>query len=179
VRAGRALAFAVALAALAVGSVAHAHRLNAALTVVEISPITGRLVVSHRMYAHDLEHALRLGSAELDWFETEAGKRQLGAYTADRFTLKDANGAPVPLTFRASEIDGALVWAYFDAPAPADLSAITVNSQLLHDYAGDQINLVNVRFGDVTRSGYFDLGAEPRTLVFPPASSADTASGRQ
>lgn len=164
----RLLVAVAALLAIAVApTIAHAHRLNAAITMVEISPKSGRLVVSHRLYAHDLEHVLFLGAVKLDYFDTPEGKKALGAYVQNRFSVADGAGKAVALGFRGAETEGDLVWAYFDAPRPTNLGQISVNSSLLHDYADDQVNTVTVTLASTTRSAVFPRGARTQTLVFP------------
>lgn len=165
-REGIAVGVALALVCLSQQKV-QAHRLDAALTTVEISAVTGKLVVSHRMYAHDLEHALRLGSVGLLWFDTKEGGAQLGAYAADRFALFDGDGQRINLVYKGAETEGDLVWVYFDADKPLNVSAFVVGSQLLNDFSESQTNLVTIRIGEVTRSATFKVGSEPARLVFP------------
>ncbi|MEN9855228.1 MAG: hypothetical protein RLZZ157_354, partial [Pseudomonadota bacterium] len=53
----------LALCAVLLGpSAAFAHRMDVAMSVVEINPISQKLEVSHKLYAHDLEGALGAGS---------------------------------------------------------------------------------------------------------------------
>lgn len=166
IQARHSVAIIAAFALTCLSQPAQAHRLDAALSTVEISAVTGKLVVSHRMYAHDLEHALRLGSVGLLWFDSKEGGAQLGAYAADRFALFDGDGQRISLTFRGAETEGDLVWVYFDGEKPSNISEFVVGSQLLNDFSENQTNLVTIRIGQVTRSATFRVGSGPAKLVF-------------
>jgi hypothetical protein len=145
---------------------ATAHRMNAALSIIEINGRTGELELIHRLYAHDLEHAIDLGAAGIRYFETEAGKRALKSYTEANFTLKDARGRPVALRFIGTELSGDLVYIYFAGRAPAG-KHVLVDSDLLQAYSERQINQVNVRASGQTRSAVFVDGAVAKRIAIP------------
>jgi hypothetical protein len=155
----------VLAAAFAGGAPASAHRLDAALSVVEAQP-DGALEVTHRIYAHDLEHAMNVGPVGARWFETAPGQAALRDHVAARFHLRDVTGAPVPLRFVGAELSGDLVLVHFEGRTPEG-GAVEVDSDILQDFSPRQINQVNVRrAGGPTRSATFPPGAAAVRLAF-------------
>lgn len=157
---------AAGLAGFASAGPASAHRLDAALTLVELAPHGRSVQVTHRLYAHDLEHALDLGAIGMGWFDSEAGRRTIGLYAARRFGLQTDAGAPVVLDYVGAETEGDLLYVYFTGtlePTPA----LTVTNRLLHDLSARQINLVNVRRNGQTRSASFPVGSGPVRIEIP------------
>ena len=173
VDAGRRALVGLGLGGLACGLVlpgpAAAHRLNAALSVVEVNRTRGSLDVTHRMYAHDIEHAFAEGRVNLDWFESPEGQAVLRAYCADRLSLAWGESGAVDLAFLGTEVAGDLVYVYRDSPlsaldpveGPVD---VTVWCGLLQDISRDQRNLVNLRHNGMTTTVGFAAGDGPRTV---------------
>lgn len=152
----------LALGAALAATPALAHRMDAALSVVELQA-DGTVEVSHRLFAHDLEHALDPGPVGLRWFEMPAGQVALRDYVAARFVLNDARGRPVALRFVGAEVQGDLVWIYFEGRRPSG-RFVTVDSDLLQDVSDRQTNQVNVRAGGRTRTAIFPPGAEAKRV---------------
>lgn len=144
-----------------------AHRMDAAVTTLDIRPDGRTLQVTHRLYAHDLEHMLQLGPIGVGWFDTAEGQRALGGYVAGAFVLRDAGGRDVPLRYVGAETAGDLVFVYFDGLVPRG-TVLEVDSNLLVAFSPAQRNLVNLQRGSVTRSATFGIADGPRRMDIPP-----------
>jgi hypothetical protein len=142
-----------------------AHRMDAAVTTVDFRP-GGTLEVTHRLFAHDLEHTLDLGPIGVGWFDTAEGQRALGRYASSRFLLRTQEGADVPLRYLGAETERDLVFIYFEGMAPT-ASILEVDSDLLVEFSSAQRNLVNVQRGDRTASATFGASDGPARLVVP------------
>ena len=153
-------------AALAMTTPAQAHRMNTAMTLIEVSATGGRLEVTHTLYAHDMEDALRAGAVPLSWFETREGKNAIRDYCLAQFTLNDARGRPIALTFVGLELRGDAIDIYFDAPRYRGTSVI-VDSNFLQETSDSQINRVNVRARGRTVSAVFQVGAGSQQIAMP------------
>jgi hypothetical protein len=145
---------------------AQAHRIQAALSVVEISPNTQNLEVTHRLYAHDLEHALDLGSVGMVWFETKEGQAAIKAYCLRQFSIGDGNGKPLALQFVGAELSGDLLYVYFEAGQYRGKS-LTLDSNLLQDFTKGQLNQINLRRGGKTISARFQSDTAAKKMVLP------------
>jgi hypothetical protein len=153
------------LALLSPGT-AQAHRMNAAMSLIEVSPTNGRLEVTHTLYAHDLEDALLAGAVSMNWLESQAGQQALRAYCLRQFTLTDQSGVPLPLEFVGAQLQGDVINVFFDAPRYLG-SSIIVDSNLLQDISENQVNQVNVRVAGRTVSATFVVGAQAERIMLP------------
>lgn len=154
------------IAALAPQGQALAHRMNSAMSVIETSPTSGRLNITHSLFAHDLEGALGAGSVSMTWFETPQGQAALQAYCEERFDLQDHNGLAIPLSFVGLELRGDLINIYFEAP-PLTGTSIQVAARFLHEVSDSQINQVNFRAQGTTLSAIFRAGGSSQRLQLP------------
>jgi hypothetical protein len=154
------------ICALVTTTSAQAHRMNSAMSLIEVSPSTGRLEVTHTLYAHDLEDALLAGAVSMNWLETPAGQQALRAYCLRQFTLTDQSGSPLALDFVGAQLRGDVINVFFDAPRYLG-SSIIVDSNLLQDVSENQVNQVNVRVAGRTVSATFQTGAQAERIVLP------------
>lgn len=154
------------LAIALASSPAIAHRLEAALSVVEINPSSGVLEITHRLYAHDLEHALDLGPVGAGYFETSEGQAAIKAYCERQFFLGDGRGKAMPLQFVGAELSGDLLYVYFEAGRYSG-RALTLDSNLLQDFTQAQVNQVNVRRDGKTISARFQTGTPAKLMGLP------------
>ena len=143
-----------------------AHRMNAAMSLIEVSPRNGRLEVTHTLYAHDMEGVLRAGDVGLAWFETPEAETALKEYCLAQFLITDQRGRPLVLSFVGVELRGDIIQVYFDAPRFRGTSLI-VDSNFLQDVSDTQVNQVNVRARGRTVSEVFEAGALARRMVIP------------
>ena len=165
--------FAAAVAAMAATSAltvapALAHRMDAAISTLDIRPDGRTLQVTHRLYAHDLEHTLDLGPVGVGWFDTGEGQQALGAYAARAFVLRDGRGRDVALRFVGAETQGDLVFIYFEGTLPRGRE-LEVDSNLLVEFSEAQRNLVNLQRGSQTVSATFGVSDGPRRMTIPQA----------
>jgi hypothetical protein len=167
-RLASALVTAGAIAAAACVGPALAHRMDAAISVLDIRPDGRTLQVTHRLYAHDLEHTLDLGPVGVGWFDTGDGQQALGAYARGAFVLRDGRGRDVPLRFIGAESSGDLVLIYFEGEVPSGRT-LEVDSNLLVEFSDRQRNLVNLVRGSQTVSATFGAGDGARQLTIPTA----------
>jgi hypothetical protein len=123
---------------------AGAHRGHDALTTVVLES-DGRIRVSHRLEASDIEPALAIIAPgvqpSLDDPEAVAA---LVAYLGNRFRLSSGN-RPIALVATGSRLGGAVVQFDFAGNARTAPDRLTVTSRILTDIHSSQVNQVNVR----------------------------------
>jgi hypothetical protein len=154
------------LAMVLAGNPAVAHRLEAALSVVEINPSSDTLEITHRLYAHDLEHALELGPVGVGYFETPEGQAAIKTYCERQFFISDGQGKALALQFVGAELSGDLLYVYFEAGRYRGRD-LTLDSNLLQDFTEAQVNQVNVRRGGKTVSARFQTGTAAKRIRLP------------
>jgi hypothetical protein len=154
------------LAVLLAGNPSNAHRLEAALSLVEINPSSGVLEITHRLYAHDLEHALDLGPVGAGYFETPKGQTAIKTYCERQFFIGDGQGKALPVTFVGAELSGDLLYVYFEADRYRGRD-LTLDSNLLQDFTQAQVNQVNVRRDGKTVSARFQSDTAAKRIGLP------------
>lgn len=125
---------------------AEAHQLKAAQTSIALSPATGLVEVIHRFYVHDAEHAVEQLVGLAGDIHRDAELRDAFArYVAERFTLADGDGVPLPLVLLGAEIDGDFLWIYEELPGDAWPRIASVRHDALQELWPEQENRINVR----------------------------------
>lgn len=127
------------------GQSAFAHRLNSAFTIIEINPNKSSAQITHKIYAHDLEHSLSLHDAPLSYFGTKEGQEIARKYVNNNFLLKYSDGGSVTQSFIGAELEGDILYVYFEAKL-AKNKEILLDSNLLQDMSKNQINYVNIHY---------------------------------
>lgn len=125
---------------------AAAHRINAAQSTLEHNPRTERLEVVHRVFLHDLEHAMatRFGRT----LSLEPGSEDIEAalaWLAGQFGVSDRTGAPVIMQVAGAQIDGDQLVFYLESEGPARLDGLTIRNMLLMDVFPEQVNRLNIK----------------------------------
>lgn len=143
-----------------------AHRIEAALSVVEVNPSSGVLEITHRLYAHDLEHALDLGAVGAGYFETPDGLAAIKAYCERQFFIGDEAGRALRLQFVGAELSGDLLYVYFEAGRYGG-KALMLDSNLLQDFTQAQVNQINLRRAGKTVSARFQTGTPAKQMSLP------------
>lgn len=160
-------ALALALAGLALAGPASAHRGHASLSVVEIDAATGAVTITHRLAAHDVEPALAgIAPDAQPSVDDPDAVRALEAYAGRAFKLWDADGNPVALVHKRTDLDGDDIEMTYTARLPAGATALTVDSDLFEAAHADQENQVNVRRSKVTKTVVFRPGDAPQRVGF-------------
>jgi hypothetical protein len=164
------LAWIAALAAAMTAAPALAHRGHSTLSVVEIDAATGALTVTHRMAAHDVEPALvDIAPGEQPSLDDPEAMVALIGYLGRRFTLRDASGTVVPLSFADTDLVGDDLRLVFRGQLSPPAREVLVASDLLEETWPDQENQVNVRRARVTRTVLFRPGTPAQKVQFDPA----------
>jgi hypothetical protein len=164
-----ALVFAVALAPGAA-----AHKFHASLAEVELNGETGRLEISMRLFADDLERAL----------ERRAGKRvrldatrEVGPvvleYLRDSFVVRDAEGDAVELAWVGMEARVDEVWVFVEAAAPRGVQGARIADRVFFELFSDQVNTVNVKSGAARTSLVFTPGDGEKVVELPLVKASD------
>jgi hypothetical protein len=150
----------------ALSSAALAHRMNSAMSLIEINPSSGKIEVTHTLFAHDLEGVLGAGSVSMNWFETAQGEAAIRTYCERKFVLNSQNGRPISLIFVGVELSGGQVNVYFEGRQPRGRT-FTVDADFLQEVSDSQVNRVNLRAHGQTVSAVFRAGEAAKSLAIP------------
>ena len=159
------LTLAGAVAGLALAPQAGAHRGHDAMSVVTLDP-DGKVTVSHRFEAHDLEPALAeiAPNAQTSLDDPDA-IAELKTYLLAHFHLR-AEGQEVPLSVTSVEVGVRDVRVDYAGSVQGRPKAVAVQSTILRDIYPRQVNQVVVRRGTFVRTLRFS-GDEVQTVALP------------
>lgn len=145
-------AMGLAVASLVAAAVpAAAHRGHDAMSVMTLAP-GGKLTVSHRFEAHDLEPALAQIAPEAQTsLDDPEAITALKAYLLGRFTVS-SKGKAVPLTITMVNVDAAQVRVECSATIKGAPETLEVESTILRDIYPTQVNQVIFRHGKTVRT---------------------------
>ncbi len=159
----RVLCLAAAATSLALAPQAGAHRGHDAMSVVTLGP-DGKVTVSHRFEAHDLEPALAeiAPNAQTSLDDPDA-IAELKTYLLAHFHLR-ADGSEVPLSVASVEIGVRDVRVDYAGSVKGRPKAVAVQSTILRDIYPRQVNQVVVKRGSYVQTLRFS-GDEVKTVA--------------
>jgi hypothetical protein len=154
-----------AVASLALAPQAGAHRGHDAMSVVTLEP-DGKVMVSHRFEAHDLEPALAeiAPNAQTSLDDPDA-IAELKTYLLAHFKLR-ADGAEVPLAVSSVDIGVREVRMNYAGQVKGRPRAVAIQTTILRDIYPRQVNQVEVKRGTFARTLRFG-GDEVQTVALP------------
>lgn len=135
---------------------ANAHRMDSALSTINIGE-NGAVEITHRLFAHDIEHQFELNSIGMDYFETPNGQRQIETYLRQVFIFNNAQNQPIALGFVGAQIEGDLLYVYFEGQI-GTVSEFQIDSNILNQFSAAQTNFVNIHKGDTIKTIVFSGG---------------------
>jgi hypothetical protein len=130
-----------------------AHQQKLANTNVLFNERTGQIEISHRLYVHDAEHAIKaIAKEDYDLYSQATARTKLANYVADRFSvvLGEASSS-TDAKLVGSETEGNFFWVYQVMPIPesflqGDDLDITISNNILMDMIPSQTNMVYVEY---------------------------------
>lgn len=154
---------ALVAAALLLASPALAHRGHDAMSVVTLDS-EGHVTVSHRFESHDIEPALvDIAPDAQPSLDDPDAMAALERYLVHRFSVS-ADGTPVALTVRHTDIGASEVRIDLEGTAKARPRTLELGSTILLDVYPGQVNQVVVRAGETVRTLRF-AGSETQVVA--------------
>lgn len=142
---------------LAAPQTAFAHKFYTSIAHVEYNEQEGKLEVSLRVFADDLERALSVRSGKRVRLDTTKDAEALAlAYLRDSFEVRDGKGARVELSWVGWNTENEVVWFYFEAAL--DSAGARIRNEIFLSLFENQVNTVNIKRGDKLRTHVFKRG---------------------
>lgn len=126
---------------------AAAHKFYTSLAQVEYNAEEGTVEVSLRVFADDLELALkRRAGRDVRLDRTKDADRLVLAYLQDTFEIRSRDGRATALKWVGMELRAGVAWLYFEAEMPEGLSGARLRDHVLFELFDEQVNTVSVRY---------------------------------
>lgn len=126
---------------------ARAHKFYASLAQVEYDAGAGRVEVSMRVFADDLELALtRRAGAPVRLERAKERDRLVIEYLREKFELKNRAGERKELRLVGVEVEREVAWLYFEADMPEGLKGARLRDEVLFELFAKQVNVVDFKW---------------------------------
>ncbi len=124
------------------------HPLHLSVCDIYLNEKTQSVEISQRIFADDLESALRpLLGEKTDLFKPQNPEQlsaAIGNYVMKNFRL-GINNKQANINYLGYELDEDVVWVYMEVPKVQKLNKISVRNTLFFEIFDDQLNLINVK----------------------------------
>lgn len=131
------------------------HPLHLSVSDIFHNTETNSLEITQRIFADDLEDALRnRAKTKVDIFnpkDPEVLSRLIGDYVRQNFSIS-VNSRPVELNYLGYEAEEDAIWVYLEVPKVRNFKSITVQNTVFFEMFDDQLNLINVKRNGSIRS---------------------------
>jgi len=148
---------------------AAAHKFYTSLARVEYNAAEKSVEVTLRVFADDLELALKRRAGrevKLDRKKGEADRLVL-AYLRDTFEIKNRDGEVKALRWVGMELRAGVAWLYVEAEMPEGLSGARLRDHVLFELFDEQVNTVSVRYQGASADLVFVRGDGERAVPPP------------
>ncbi len=137
-----------------------AHPFYVSLTEIHLKPEKNTAQMSIRVFADDLESALRKLTGFNGHIETAEDSalfmQQISAYFDKRVQIR-VNGFHLNFTLLGYEHEENAIWVYFESPLDKNPVEVDINMSILYDFLPGQSNLVHVLWQDQRKSFKLDF----------------------
>ncbi|HEX7312588.1 MAG TPA: DUF6702 family protein [Pyrinomonadaceae bacterium] len=124
-----------------------AHKFYTSLAQVEYNAEEKSVEVTLRVFADDLELALkRRAGREVSLDRTKDADRLVLAYLRDTFEIRNRDGKAKALKWVGMELRAGVAWLYFEAEMPEGLAGARLRDHVLFELFDEQVNTVSVRY---------------------------------
>ncbi len=147
---------------------AAAHKFYTSLAQVEYNAEEKTVEVTLRVFADDLELALkRRAGREVRLERTKDADRLVLAYLRDTFEIKNRGGESKTLKWVGMEMRAGVAWLYVEAEMPEGLAGARVRDHVLFELFDEQVNTVSVRYPGARGDLVFVRGGGEQAVPAP------------
>lgn len=145
------------------------HPLHLSVSDISHNTKNNSLEITQRIFADDLEDALRNrigGKVDVyDPADPDLLSELIGDYVKQNFRISVDN-KPVTLSYIGYETEEDAVWVYFEVSKVRDFSTISVKNTVFFEMFEDQLNLINVKKNGSIRSLKLEPDNEQKSLSY-------------
>ena len=127
------------------GVSASAHEFHTSLMTVDHNRSEKTLEVTLRVFAHDLEPAIRAHLKRHVDIGASGSDQKVFAYIRERISFKTAKGKALEARWVGKEAEAQVIYYYFELPYSGDVSQLMVSNSLFFERFEEQVNYVTLR----------------------------------
>jgi hypothetical protein len=147
---------------------AAAHKFYTSLARVEYNAAEKSVEVTLRVFADDLELALkRRAGREVRLDGAKDADGLVLAYLRDTFEIKNRDGEAKALKWVGMELRAGVAWLYVEAEMPEGLAGARLRDQMFFELFDEQVNTVSVRYRGASADIVFVRGDGERAVPRP------------
>ena len=124
---------------------AGAHKFYVSLATIEHNAAEQSLEITMRLFADDLEQAVARETGKPLTHGQPGFEAAVLAVVQRAFTVRQADGRPVTLTWVGLENKVDVTWVYVEAPKVPSTAGLTLRDTIFMDLFPDQVNMVHVK----------------------------------
>ncbi|MCS6821484.1 MAG: hypothetical protein NZ551_06410 [Microscillaceae bacterium] len=125
--------------------------------------------VSLRVFTDDFENILKKEN-HLEYLSLSKAKTHeplIESYLKKNFIIRNAKNQALVLSYIGKEIEGEVIWLYFEIPYKEKLKNLTLQHTILLDLFDDQTNLINIFYKNHKQTLLFTRRERVQKLEFP------------
>ncbi|NOT60441.1 MAG: hypothetical protein HOP19_09480 [Acidobacteria bacterium] len=128
------------------------HKFHASITQMDYHAKAQSIEAVTRFFLDDFETAISQHAQREIKFNTPASLKDKAngtavlAYLRERIEIKSAKGVPVKFTLVGMEMQGDMIWVYYEGKLAGGFANAQVRQRTLHELYEDQVNIVNYKY---------------------------------
>lgn len=142
------------------------HEYHVSVTQMRYNPAQKNLEISVRTYTDDLEKGLSLANDNRRFVlrNDDANNPFVERYLRKHFVLADPSRQIRSFTYIGKEEEADGTWLYLEVPFSGNPEGWVLKNDLLMETFDDQVNMVNIKWGDERKTYMFKSGKPVQAL---------------
>jgi len=145
------------------------HKFYVSVTEINYNKNSEQLEISLKVFNDDWQNALdnRLGQPVFLGSKNQYPQLDslIRTYLFENFSIK-INDKKREINIMGSEIEGGATWIYMYVDKVKSLKSIEIKNTLLTEMFEDQRNVVQIKYGDITKSSLFTKSNNSKRFIF-------------
>lgn len=145
------------------------HPLHLSVCEITHNPEANSLEITQRIFADDLEDALRNRfGRKVDVYnpaDPEILSEMIGDYVQQNFRIS-LDGRPIQLNYLGYETEEDAIWVYLEVPKVKNFKKISIRNTVFFEMFDDQLNLMNIKKEGSIRSLKLEPDQEQGSLSY-------------
>jgi hypothetical protein len=139
------------------------HKFHASITQMDYNAKAQAIEAVTRFFLDDFETAVSRHAQREIKFSTPAALKDKAnsaavlAYVRERLEVKSAQGVAVKFTLVGMEMQGDMIWVYYEGKHAGGLGKAQVRCRWLHELYEDQVNIVNYKYEGQSSGTMFNV----------------------